>query len=537
MSQVFAQGGYMTIRGKVVLNDKGLPGVKVILLKNGSKENEALTSSSGKYTFNDLNITPDGDIYIVKISKPGHISVKHWVSTKAPDDRETIFPDYFPEVELFKMVKEVEKEQALAAILDKPISKFGYSVSKGDFSDDRAYFSTIKARVNQLFEILDAEDRERKRLLAAYRLKQLQEASESEEEVEVEEVKSSFEIRYDEAMDRADKSFERKKYRKAKGEYRKVMTLIAKSGLKKSERDKLKKYPKRKIYDLETLTAGLSDEEIDSLENDVEEVVAEEGFAEEEAEEREEEVLKVEEEVAEEEVVEEEVISEEEQAKAEAEKAMPNAMQARDLMLKENKEEIARKRKENNEKATVQTMSSNVEVKEHEVAMSVARKASEAKINRNKEVVAQRNLAMMTMIANANRKSKPVVKKAIPSESREIRPGIKPITSTSAADKDKKDLDRSVVIVHNRIKVTASKQKPNTTSRKKPVAKARVFNPKSVRYTEESLYKTVTNTIITFPIRQDTLRQVDYRWGTSYYYRNAEEIDVTTYNKLLEILR
>ena len=256
----------MTVRGKVVLNEKGLAGVKVILMKNGVKVDEALTSSSGKYAFTELSISPEGDTYIIKVSKAAHITIKHWVSTKAPDDRKTVYPDYFPEVELFKKVKEVEREKALSVILDKPISKFAYDSNKGDFMDDGAYFSTIKAEVNQLFETLEAEERERNRLLEEYRTKRMTTNIKADEANKAEKAKSNFEQKFDEAVAKADKSFDNKKYRKSMAQYKEVLALVSKSGLPKMERDKLKKHSKGRIYELESLMAGLSEEELYELE-------------------------------------------------------------------------------------------------------------------------------------------------------------------------------------------------------------------------------------------------------------------------------
>ena len=265
-SELFGQSGYMTVSGRVVLGEKGLSGAKVVLMKNDKRNDEALTNSSGKYTFDQLKISPEGDIYIIKISKPGHITVKHWLSTKAPDERETVFPDYFPEVELLKKVEEVEREKALSAILEKPISKFAYDSNKGDFTDDGAYFSTIKAKVNQLFEILEAEKLEQYRLLEEYRTNQAEIKDRAEEVNEQVEGKSSFELKFDEATARADQLFTHKDYRKSMTQYKQVLALVSKSGLSKGERDKLKKHSKKRIYELESLMAGLSEEELDKLE-------------------------------------------------------------------------------------------------------------------------------------------------------------------------------------------------------------------------------------------------------------------------------
>ena len=542
-SNALAQKGYMTVKGKVVLHEKSLQGAKVTLIKNGSKIDETLTNSNGKYTFTELGISPEGDIYIIRISKPGHIAVKHWISTKAPDERKVIFPDYFPEVELFKKYREVEKEKALSEILDKPISKFSYSVSKGDFGDDRAYFSTIKARVGQLFEILDAEERERKRLLAEYRLKILAEENKLAEEANAVEVKSTFEQKYEQAVNKADISLGKKKYRKAMTQYKAVMVLVSKSGLSKLERDKLKKHPKRKIYDLETLMAGLSEEQLDELEKE-DEIAESKKIEEEQPEgesiEVEEQVVSVEEPDEETEVVEE--ISESEAAKIEAEKELPDALERRDIMLEEKKEEVALKRKENIEVAAAKMMISNAEVKQHEVAVSIVEKEVEVKENKNKEVVARRNQKMITMLANVEKSKSSETKMGIPAESFEERPKVEPtviLASTVATHKGKKNLQRSVVIVHNRIKVkeAVTETTATTTTTKKPVAKVQPFRPKSVQYTEESFYKIITNTIIKYPVKQDTLQHVDYLWGASYYFMNAKEIDEDEYNKVLDLLK
>jgi hypothetical protein len=65
---------------------------------------------------------------------------------------------------------------------------------------------------------------------------------------------------------KADKSFDNKKYRKSMAQYKEVLALVSKSGLPKGERDKLKKHSKQRIYELESIMAGLSQEELDELE-------------------------------------------------------------------------------------------------------------------------------------------------------------------------------------------------------------------------------------------------------------------------------
>jgi len=316
--------------------------------------------------------------------------------------------------------------------------------------------------------------------------------------------------------------------------------LVSKSGLLKAERDKLKKRPKRKIYDLETLMAGLSEEEIDALEfneekkeeavaavtvedsKESEEVLGEEEIA----------VVEVEEVIA-------EPLSESEMAKMEAENTMINALAQRDQIMAEQMEEVKLKRKENLEVAASKTMKSNAEVKQHEVAVSEEMRKVEIKTSKSKEVVALRRKTMMTMIAESKRKSATESKESAPAEAvekqRETTPKVKRPSSVTVADKDKKDLNGTVVIVRNRIKVTDAMKKPVRTQ--KTEAKVQKYKPGSFQFKEESIYKTVTNTVIKYPVRQDTLQHVEYLWGLNYYYKNTIEIDEGAYNKVLNSLK
>ena len=165
--------GYLTVKGTVMLDDIGIPGAKVVLFKNGVNVDQVMTKGSGKFIFRELPLIIEDIKYIIKISKPGHVTIKHLVSTKVPADRKADFPTYNFEVELFKRVANLDK--SLTAILQKPISKFAYTPAKDDFADDKAYFSIIQAKVEQLFEILQAEDADRYRLLAEYRINKMQE--------------------------------------------------------------------------------------------------------------------------------------------------------------------------------------------------------------------------------------------------------------------------------------------------------------------------------------------------------------------------
>jgi len=514
--------GYMIVKGKVILNDEGLNGAKVVLLKNGTKTDEMITKGGGKFTFSELPISSEGDEYIIKISKPGHVSIKHWISTKAPDNRKVQFPTYSPTVELFKMVDEVEKEKALTSILSKPISKFSYNTRKSDFEDDRAYFSTIKARVEQLFEILEAEDRDQYRLLAEYRLKKLEEQKKKTEAKKAATAKSSFSEKYDNGIAQADKALGEKKYTRAKNLYQQVVAAVGKSKLPKADRDNLKKYPKRKIFEIETLMASMGDQP--EVEQTAEESQPEEEVAENEIESVED--LNAAEEEREQEIAENKAI------KAEKEMEIVEALAERDRMKKEQKEEIAIKRKETQEETVKQQMIAQqiakAEAKEKE------RKLKELEMKRAKSLAlkAQQNEDMLAFLARANVGNKISAMKAEALKKEKVVPSV--IVEKENFAKNEKIIKEDVKIIHNRFKVAATQVKPAAKKVERPKATEIAFKPKLIETVEEEMFKTIKSTIVKYPIKQDTLQQVSYLWGAVYYYKNDKEINEDDYNKELE---
>ncbi len=535
--------GYMIVRGKVEANNAPLSGAKIELIKNGVKVEETITKA-GKYTFAELPISPEGDKYIIKISKPGHVTLKQQISTKAPTSRRTKYPEYRPTIELFKMVAEVEKEKALMAILNKPISKFGYNVRRGDFEDDRAYFSTIKAKVDQLFDILEAEKQDQYKLLAEYRLKKIEEQRQKEEEAKKDDISTSFRDKYDNSIAKADKAFDNNKYEKAKDLYREVMISVAKSKLPKTDRDELKKYPKSRIFEIETLIAEMAErgevveevaEEVSEETTKDPEIVTQDVRPEEEEEATR--LLREEDEAKALEIAQNQAI------KAEKEAEIIEALAERDRMLKEQKEEIIQKRMAIEKKVMAEILASEAaakaKIRENErIAQQKEVKKAESMEVKSKEtqdilkIIAASALEQKRKVAIADARN--MSADAAISPKRSATPEKRHIKSFKTNYiKNVKNLNSNVKLIHNRYKVSEMTAKE---VKKKSRAREIVFKPKVIKTVEEEMFKTIDYTIIKYPIKPDTLQRVSYFWGATYYYQNSKEIDELTYKKVIENL-
>ncbi|HIA10834.1 MAG TPA: hypothetical protein EYN69_02020 [Flavobacteriales bacterium] len=543
LDSLYAQDdGYMTVRGKVEAEESPLSGAKVELIKNGTKIDETITKS-GKYTFSELPISPEGDKYIIKISKPGHVTLKQQISTKAPAHRKTKYPEYRPTIELFKMVAEVEKEKALTAILNKPISKFGYNARRGDFEDDRAYFSTIKAKVDQLFDILEAEKQDQYKLLAEYRLKKMEEQKRKEEEAKAENVNLSFREKYDNSIAKADKAFANSKYEKAKDLYREIMISVAKSKLPKADRDELKKYPKSRIFEIETLIAEMAErgEEVEEVSEEIAEETSKDPEEEIEVDkpEEEDEAARL---LREEEEAEALEMAQNQAMKAEKEAEITEALAARDKMLREQKEAILKKRMETEKRLVAEKLAAEAAVK--------AKVRDNEKIAQEKEVIKAKNMAVkskekqdiLKIIAASTLEQK---RKIAIADSKNMSANAANYPKISATPekrhvksftthyiKNVKDLNASVKLIHNRYKVSEMTAKEE----KKAPAKEIAFKPKVIETVKEDMFKTINYTIIKYPVKPDTLQKVSYLWGATYYYQNSKEIDEPTYKKVIENL-
>jgi len=70
-----------------------------------------------------------------------------------------------------------------------------------------------------------------------------------------------FREQYQAGIEKADRQFEANNLKKAKILYQQVIVQIAKSKLPKADRDQLKKYPKKRIFEIECTLANEIEEE------------------------------------------------------------------------------------------------------------------------------------------------------------------------------------------------------------------------------------------------------------------------------------
>lgn len=514
--------GYLTVRGTVLFDDVGLGGAKVVLYKNGTKMEEKTTSNSGKFTFKAtrdvFQLSPKDDKYVIKISKLGHVTIKHAVSTKVPADKKPSWPTYDFDVDLFKMpIDKVKQEKALMSILKKPISRFAYNPRKGDFKDDMAYFSTIQARVEQLFEILEADEREQYRLVAAYRLKKIEEEERRKAEAEAKARTGEVKLA-EEAAKRAEKENLAREAEERKAKDEKYQTAIAKADeackklgslLSKSvsigDLNKIKtlyqnalnikfdeKYPKDRIKEIrDALAAKTAEREVlaktkegGNIEEETTAMVKEEeaealrSFNEaEEAKKAEAEKNKA--------------------IKAEREKEILEALAEKERLEREKREENIRQRKETEVNAVIIKMKIEIQVKAESNPLVIAAREKEARIVVNKEVKAQDTKHLIAIVAEqevAQKRAKYIT----------ATPG-----HTSIQDRTEKK-DRS------------KQDSPGPQWVYK-------FAPEIVKTIEKGFLKTVKSTVIIFPTKHNTLQEVRYAWGKVYYYKNSVEIDEETY--------
>lgn len=523
--------GYLTVRGTVLFDDVGLGGAKVVLYKNETKMEEKTTSNSGKFTFKAtrdvFQLSPKDDKYVIKISKLGHVTIKHAVSTKVPADKKPSWPTYDFDVDLFKMpIDKVKQEKALMSILKKPISRFAYNPRKGDFKDDMAYFSTIQARVEQLFEILEADEREQYRLVAAYRLKKIEEEERRKAEAEAKARTGEVKLA-EEAAKRAEKeSLAREaEERKAKDEQYNQYIIsasvkfynaekIAKSKMLEKwggkqivqlceEAKRLYKLalelkpselgPKKRIKEIDEFLASWKAEK-ETLAKGKEENEPEEETTAMVKEEEEAEALRSFNEAEEAKKAEAE---KNKAIKAEREKEILEALAEKERLEREKREENIRQRKETEANAIIVKMKIEIQVKAESNPLVIAAREKEARIVVNKEVKAQDTKHLIAIVAEqevAQKRAKYIT----------ATPG-----HTSIQDRTEKK-DRS------------KQDSPGPQWVYK-------FAPEIVKTIEKGFLKTVKSTVIIFPTKHNTLQEVRYAWGKVYYYKNSVEIDEETY--------
>ena len=475
--------GYLTFKGTVLFDDVGLGGAKVVLHKNGKKMGELITPNNGKFTFKAerdiFQLSPEDDKYIIQISKPGHVTIKYAVSTKVPADIKPLWPTCVFSVDLFKMpIDKVKQEEALMSILEKPISLFSYDPRKGEFNDDRAYFSTIQARVEQLFEILDADEAEQYKLIAAYRVKKIEEEKRRQAEAEAKSREGEVKLA-EEAAKREEKE-----------------NLAREAAARKAEEEKL-----ANAKDDVSATLTTSSKTKDKKEASVIEGKKAEGlrsFKEaEEAKKAEQEKNKA--------------------IKTEREKEIIEALAEKERLEREKGEYINRHRKETGTNAVIEKIKIETRVKTESKPIFIADREKKIETEVNKNVKQQDAKRLITMVAE-----KEVARKRIE------------YTAATSATPGTGTTDSPV----DHVQEDGKKYRPDIQDRSKQDIPGEhwvyKFSPEIVKTSEKGILKTVKTTVIIFPARHSTLKEVSYAWGKVYYYMNDVEIDEETYFNALQ---
>jgi len=452
--------GYLTVRGTVLFDEVGLGGAKVILYKNGTKKEEKITPNNGKFTFKAtrdvFQLSPNDEKYIIKISKPGHVTIKHAISTKVPANKKISWPTLIFDVDLFKMpIDKVKQEKTLMSILDKPISSFSYSSRKNDFVDDRAYFSTIQARVEQLFKILEADEAEQYKLIAAYRLKKIE--AEKRRQAEIEAKARAGEVKLaEEAAKRAEKENIAREARERIVKEKQFNQYITNADVKfnnakrnaesktleKREKKQIVKLcieakrlyklaielkpsasvPKRRIKEIDEFLASFKAEAREFIAKEKEEKQAEEEAA----------MVKEDEEAEalrsfnEAEEAKKAEAEKNKAIKAEREKEILEALAEKERLEREKREAIIRQRKETEASAVIEKMEIEARVKTEYKPMVLIAREKEIKTSVNKEVKAQDTKQLIAMVAERKVAQKKVQYKTTTSDlsSTKDRPSI-----------------------------------------------------------------------------------------------------------------
>ena len=145
------------VDGRVTKDGERLAGAMVSLMKNSRIIQEVRTPENGKFIF----VLRPGVDYMIKVSKPGHVSKKLIFSTKNVADEliEDGFPIFPVEISLFE-----EIEQLDVSILEYPVGRIAFSEIDNDFQIDRKYARNIHNELVVLYKEYRALRKELERL-------------------------------------------------------------------------------------------------------------------------------------------------------------------------------------------------------------------------------------------------------------------------------------------------------------------------------------------------------------------------------------
>lgn len=229
----FGQNRALVISGVVKEGKDKLSGVKVSIIKGtpsgAAVIKEFVTDGSGKFDY-PLEVNSQ---YIVEISKPGFVSKSISYNTTVPDaDNFNWTFDFI--VELFKTPEGVD-----VAVFKNPVAKVHYNEDYSDFDYDLDYSMEFKKKEEQVMQQIEQAKKQEEKV----DINQVAEAK--RQELEEQRQKQESEKAYQNAMDNANKAFE-------KGEYEKA--LVSYKLMKESRPDD--QTLADKIKETETLIAG-----------------------------------------------------------------------------------------------------------------------------------------------------------------------------------------------------------------------------------------------------------------------------------------
>ena len=149
---VYPQGNKFVVPVKFIIEDGNLDGAKVTVQKTpGGTKN-----LPGDKKFNlELEFNAD---YTITFSKPGYVTKKITINTKAPDDRIKQGSEPYPfDVSLFKQYEGVN-----IIVFNQPIAKIAYSPENDDFDYDVDYTKPIQSALKKAEEEVAKKQQEEK---------------------------------------------------------------------------------------------------------------------------------------------------------------------------------------------------------------------------------------------------------------------------------------------------------------------------------------------------------------------------------------
>jgi hypothetical protein len=238
-SSIHAQGWVMPVDGKVLVNGSKTAGGIITLFKNGQQQQQVVTTSNGKFSF---ELLPNAE-YIIAITKPGFVTKKFKIVTaNVPSDRAEAgnFNPFEPDVSLFEMPTSPEIAKRVEAILSQPIAIYQYIPTENNFNYDEKYTQAIQSKLTELADLQKTVEKDMQE-------KAKNAALEAQKQLETDN-------KYKAAIAKADKALSTADYAMAKAGYNEAL------GVKPQET-----YPKQKLAEIDKLIANAnSQKELDA---------------------------------------------------------------------------------------------------------------------------------------------------------------------------------------------------------------------------------------------------------------------------------